>query len=130
MRNAMTLGQYPSMKGSSAMTGVRQIRASVRMLGRVQRMSPPLAQRLQDQLAHRLQGVEHAVAADRHGLEVGRPANPLIVDPLDQVLARMHRIGGDLLLLPVFYVLVRVEGALEIADRRGIRLVAFVVLDD
>src|SRR5438876_1199888 len=69
MRNAMTLGQYPSMKGSSAMTGVRQIRASVRMLGRVQRMSPPLAQRLQDQLAHRLQGVEHAIAADRHALE-------------------------------------------------------------
>ncbi len=37
----MTLGQYPWMKGSSAMTGVRQMRASVRMLGSVQRMGPP-----------------------------------------------------------------------------------------
>src|SRR2546430_213496 len=59
IRNAMTLGQYPWMKGSRAMTGVRQMRASVRMLGRVQRMRRPLAQRLHDQLAHRLQAVDN-----------------------------------------------------------------------
>src|SRR3989454_70566 len=90
----------------------------------------PLARRLQAQLAHRLQRVEHAVAADRHGLEVGRAADPLIVDPLDQVLARVRRIGGDLLLRPVFDGPPRVQGGLEIADRRGIRQVALVVLDE
>src|SRR5213593_4081976 len=89
----MTLGQYPWMKGSRAITGVRQMRASVRILGRVQRMRRRLAQRLQDQLAYRLQCVEHAVAADRHGLEVRRAADPLIVHALDQVLARVRRIG-------------------------------------
>ena len=35
---AMTLGQYPWMKGSNAMTGVRQMRASVMMFGRVHRI--------------------------------------------------------------------------------------------
>ena len=29
----MSLGQYPSMNGSSAMTGVKQIRTSVMMFG-------------------------------------------------------------------------------------------------
>jgi hypothetical protein len=33
----MTLGQYPWMNGNSAMTGVRQMRASVMMFGRVHR---------------------------------------------------------------------------------------------
>ena len=35
MMNAISLGQYPSMNGSSAMTGVKQIRTSVMMFGRV-----------------------------------------------------------------------------------------------
>ena len=32
---AMSLGQYPSMKGSSAITGVKQIRIRVMTFGRV-----------------------------------------------------------------------------------------------
>jgi hypothetical protein len=39
--NAITLGQCPWMNGRSAMTGVRQMRASVRILGTVHRIAPP-----------------------------------------------------------------------------------------
>ena len=35
MTKAMSLGQYPSMNGSSAMTGVKQMRTRVMMFGRV-----------------------------------------------------------------------------------------------
>src|SRR5437016_11652491 len=45
-----------------------------------------LAQRLQDRFADRLEGVEHAVAAHRHGFEVGRAPDPLVARLLDQVL--------------------------------------------
>src|SRR5690348_1841952 len=120
MTNAMTLGQYPWMNGSRAMTGVRQMRARVRMLGRVQRMDPPLAQRFQHHLADGLQGVEHAVAADRDGLEVGGAPGPLVVELLDQVLAWMEQIGHDLLVSAVVDGPAGIERRLEVANRRGV----------
>src|SRR5437867_828614 len=123
IKNAMTLGQYPWMKGSSARTGVRQMRASVRMLGRVQRTRPPLAQRLEDNLAHRLQGVEHAVPADRHGLDVCRAPHPLVVDLVHQVLARVRRIGRDLLLRAVVDGLPWVQLGLVVAVSVEVRSV-------
>src|SRR6476646_188327 len=78
MKNAISLGQYPSMNGSSAMTGVKQIRTRVMMLGTVH-MSAPLPQGLDDALADRLEGIEHAFARDGHGLEIRRPLDPLSV---------------------------------------------------
>src|SRR5690242_21169181 len=89
MKKQMTLGQYPSMNGRSAMMGVRQIRAMVRMFGRVhvhRTGSAPSAQSLEDQLADGLERVEHAVPPHRHGFHVRRPSHPLGVDLLDQVL--------------------------------------------
>jgi hypothetical protein len=35
MMNAISFGQYPSINGRSAMTGVKQIRTSVMILGKV-----------------------------------------------------------------------------------------------
>src|SRR5207244_10713461 len=129
-RNAITLGQYPWMKGSSAMTGVRQMRASVRMFGRVQRIGRFLAQRLQDQLADRLERIEHSVPPHGDGFHVRRPAHPLAPGLLDEALAGVRGISGHLLLRGVLDRPPRVERRLEVLDGRGIRQIPLVVLDD
>src|SRR2546427_12848142 len=98
---AMTLGQYPEMNGSRAMTGVRQMRASVRLFGSVQRIwLPPArsAQRLEHHLTDGFHGIEDAVAADRHGLVVPRAPGPLPAHVLHHELALVGRIGRALLL--------------------------------
>src|ERR1051326_5869061 len=89
-----------------------------------------LAERLQNHFAHRLQGVEHAVAAHRHRLEVRGAADPLVVHFLDQVLAGVRGIGRDFLLRPVLDRPPGIERRLEVAHRRRIGEVALVVLDD
>src|SRR5512141_2438735 len=91
MMNAISLGQYPSMNGSSAMTGVKQIRISVMMFGRVH--MPRLPQGLDDVLADRLERVEDAFAREGHGFEIGRPLDPLAVLLADQVLRLAVRVG-------------------------------------
>src|SRR3989442_6104536 len=106
------------------MTGVRQIRASVRMFGRVPRIGPfpspvptscgtcriyaqvrtvgtGLAQRLQDQLTDRLERIEHSVSADGHAFHIGGPAHPLAAGLLHEVLAGVRGVRGDLLLCSV-----------------------------
>ena len=74
------------------MTGVKQIRTSVMMFGQGPHAGR-LPQRLDDVLADRLEGVEHAVAGDRHRLEVGRPLDPLPVLLLDEELGLVVGIG-------------------------------------
>src|SRR5688572_10855840 len=95
--NAMTLGQYAWMKGSSAMTGVRQMRARVMMLGRVHRIGRPSAQRLEHHLADGLQRIEDSVTADRHGLEIGSTAHPIAADLIYQILTGVRWVGRHLL---------------------------------
>src|SRR3989475_7524319 len=108
------------MNGSRAMTGVRQMRARVRMLGKVHRIAPPSAQRLENQLAHALQGVEHAVAADGDRLDEGGVAHPLPPGLLDQMLARM---GGVRRHLPLGRVVDRPPGITPPGgDRKSTRL--------
>src|SRR5947208_8593580 len=83
------------MKGSSAITGVRQMRASVMMLGSVQRMA--LTQRLEHRLANRLQRIEHAIAAHGNRLVVGGVARPLVSHILNQILAWMRGVARHFL---------------------------------
>src|SRR3989442_8024763 len=130
---AMTLGQYPEMNGSRAMTGVRQMRASVRMFGSVQRIwLPPTrsAQRLEHHLTDGFQGIEDAVAADRHGLVVPRAPDPLPARVLHQELALVAGIGRDLLLGGVLDRPAGIQRRLQVLDRRRVRQVALVVLND
>src|SRR5512135_230899 len=99
MTKAKILGQKPEMKGSSAMIGVRAMRARVRMLGRVQRTGGApsgSAERFQDELRDGLEGVEHPVAAHRHRLGVRRATEPAVGDALDHVLPRTRDIRVDL----------------------------------
>src|SRR2546427_10526363 len=121
----MTLGQYPEMNGSSATTGVRQMRASVMMLGSVQRIGRALAQRFENQLADRFQRVEHPVAADRHPLVIGGVTDPLAADFLDEALTGMCRIERLLLTRGIVDRPARVERRLQVLDRRGVGQVAF-----
>src|SRR5688572_16276675 len=79
-----SLGQYPSMNGSRAMTGVKQIRTSVMMFGSVHMGTASLAERLDDALADRLERVEHPVTRQRHRLEVRRTLDPLAILLRDQ----------------------------------------------
>src|SRR5881397_3802332 len=127
---AMTLGQYPWMNGSSAMTGVRQMRASVRMFGRVQRIGRSLAQRLQHQFANRLERVEHAVPANGHRFDVRGPPDPRAAGLLDEVLTGVRGIGGRLLLRRVLDRPPGIERRLKVPDGRGVRQITLVVLND
>src|SRR3954462_10589774 len=85
--------------GSHAMSGVAQMRATVSVLGRFTAWLPEGArrtsgERLEHQLAHGLQRIEHAVAGDRDRLEVGGALDPFARRHLlDEVLACMIRIG-------------------------------------
>ena len=81
------------------MTGVKQIRTRVMMFGQGPHAGR-LPQRLDDALADRLEGIEHAFAGEGHRLEVGRPLDPLAVLLLDQVLGLVVRVGRHPLLAP------------------------------
>src|SRR5512133_3558218 len=73
-------------------------------------------QRLQHQLAHRLEGVEDALAAHRDRLEVGRPLDPLAARKLlDQLLAGVVRVGGDALARRLGDLPAGIERRLELA---------------
>src|SRR5436309_14234985 len=117
------------MNGSRAMTGVRQMRARVRMLGKVHRIAPPSAQRLENQLAHALQGVEHAVAADRDRLDVGGVTHPLLSGLLVQMLALMGGVRRHLLLSRVVDRLPVIQRSWYVVDRGFVREVYLVVFD-
>src|SRR2546426_5724195 len=115
------------MTGSRAMTGVRQMGARVRMLGKVPRIAPPLsAHCLENQLAHAVQRVEHAVAAHRDRLDVGGVTHPLPPGLLDQMLARMGGVRRHLLLSRVVDRPPGIQRGLEVLDRGGVREVALV----
>src|SRR5436309_630393 len=90
----------------------------------------PSAQRLENQLAHALQGIEHAVAAGRDRLDVGGVAHPLPPGLLDQMLARIGGVRRHLLLSRVVDRPPGIQRGLEVLDRGGVREVALVVLDD
>src|SRR5687767_4254868 len=94
MMKAISLGQYPSMNGRSAIIGVKQIRTSVMMLGKVH-MARRLTQRLNDVLADSLQCVEHPLAGQCDRLEVGRPLDPVPVLLPNQKLSIVIGIGSD-----------------------------------
>src|SRR6266513_2760448 len=95
--NAVSRAPGELMKGSAAMKGAARIRPAVIVLGRFTRAFPaPLGERLQHQLTHGLERVEHAIALDGDCLEVRRALHPLPAGKLlDQVLASVVRIGSD-----------------------------------
>src|ERR1051325_628089 len=95
--NAKILGQNPEMNGRIAMSGVMPMRARVRRFGSVQRTvelaTGSSAERLEHELRDRPEGFEHAVAAHRHRFVVGRAPDPAVLPLLDDVLARVARVG-------------------------------------
>src|SRR3954464_2539469 len=120
------------MKGSAAMKGAARMRPTVMALGRfTPGCSAPLGERLQHQLAHCLERVEHPVALDGDRLEVGSTLDPLPArELLDEILAGVVGIGLHAPLYRVLDFPARIERGLQIVDRRGTRQVALVVLDD
>src|SRR5687768_9761176 len=109
------------------------MRATVIAFGRFTTSSGPVAgwralgERLEDQLAHRLQRIEHAVTADGDGLEVRRPLHPFSAgNLLDEILAGMVRVGRDAPAGAIAHFPPRVELSLQIPDRRRVRQVALI----
>src|SRR5918994_5319365 len=128
MMNAMSLGQYPSMNGSSAMTGVKQMRTSVMMLGSVH-MVPRLPQRLHDVLTDTLERVEDSISGESYGLEIGCSLHPVPIFLTDQKLRVMIGVRQRTLLHWVRYRPAGIERRLELGNRGRVRQVTFVVLN-
>src|SRR5207302_1756079 len=100
-------------------------------LGRFTRPSPPLGERLQYELTDSLEGVEDTVALHGNRLEVRRLLDPFAAwQLLDEILARVIGIGLDAMLARVLDFPARIERGLEILDRRRVRQISLVVLDD
>src|SRR5487761_2727827 len=79
-------------KGSQAMNGAATMRPALSQFGRFTGGPRRSGQRLEHELAHRAQRLEHAVAADRYGFEVLGTFHPLTRgEPLDEVLACVIR---------------------------------------
>src|SRR5215207_1318044 len=113
------------------------MRAAVIAFGRFTSTSDPVAagaalgQRLEHQLADRLERVEHPIAADGHCLEVRRPLHPLARrNLLHQVLAGMVRIRRHPLPRALRHFPAGIQLRLQVANGCGVRQVAFVVLND
>src|SRR5215212_3143385 len=113
MMNAISLGQYPAINGSRAITGVKQIRTRVMMFGRVHSLDM-LPQRLDHVLADGLQGVEHTLTGERHGFEVRGPLHPLSVFLADEELGIVVRIRLGTLLGRFGYRPARIERRLQL----------------
>ena len=116
------------MNGSSAMTGVKQIRTSVMMLGRVH-MPAGYPSVLTTFLLMALRVSNTPSPGQRHRLEVGRPLDPLAVLLAHQELALVVGIGQRPLAGRVVHRPAGIERRLELGDRRGVGQVALVVLD-
>src|SRR3954453_23338051 len=84
------------MNGSAATTGAAKMRATVSAFGRfIALRRAPSGERLQYELAHRLERVEYPISRDRDCLEVWCPLHPLSSGNLiDEILSRVIRIGS------------------------------------
>src|SRR5688572_5519363 len=96
--NAANRTHGSATNGSAPMNGAAAIRAAVIEFGRFIRprgtgFALRSRERLEHQLAHRLERVEHAISLHRHRLEVWRPLHPLPRRQLlHEVLPRVKRI--------------------------------------
>src|ERR1700716_913374 len=113
--NAVRRAPGELMKGSAAMKGAARIRPAVIVLGRFTGGFPaPLGERLQHQLAHGFQCVEHAISVHGYRFEVGRLLDPLPARKLlDEILAGMIRIGSDTTLAGILNFPPRIESGLQ-----------------
>src|SRR6267143_1498321 len=129
--NAVRRAPGELMKGSAAMKGAARIRPAVMVLGRFTGGLPaPLGERLQYQLTHSLERIEHAISLHGNRLEVRRALHPLSARMLfDQVLAGVVWIRSDATLGRLLHFPAGIQRSLEIVDWSGVRQVPLVVLD-
>src|SRR4051812_16417116 len=120
------------MKGNAAMKGAARMRPTVMALGRfTPGFSAPLGERLQHQLAHCLERVEHPVALHCDHFEIRSSLDPFSTgNLLHEILAGVVGIGLYALLDRILDLPARVQRCLEVVDRRGVGQIALVVLDD
>src|ERR1051325_10569938 len=122
--NAVSRAAAESNIGSTAMSGVATMRATVSALGRFTLAS---GERLQYQFTNSAQRLEHAVTRHRNGLEIRRTLDPLAGRQLfDQVLAGVSRIGRGPHLRGIGDFPSRIQRGLQLLDGRRVRQVPFV----
>src|SRR5215203_264394 len=127
MMKAMSFGQYPSMNGSSAITGVKQMRTTVMMLGRVH--IAELSQHLYDVLADALERVEYSVTRERDSLEVRRTLHPVSVLLCDQKLSIVVGVRHRALLHRIRNWPTWIQRRLELGNGCGVGEISFIVLN-
>src|SRR5204863_923092 len=79
-----------------------------------------LCQRLQNELAHRLERIEYPFAGHGDGLEIGCALDPRAIGLFDQVLAGVIRIRRHSPLARIGHFPARIHRGLQILDRCGV----------
>src|SRR5687767_3198550 len=146
MTNAPIRANGESMKGSAAMSGAIRILPIVIAFGRFnlgvsegpaanaeetrRGREHELGESFEDQLADSLQCIENSVSSDRYRLEVWRFFHPFPARQLvDEVLARVVRVGGDAGARRIRGLPSGIQRRLEVGYWCGVRKIALVVLD-
>src|SRR3990170_2574904 len=125
----MSLASGEAMNGRAAMNGAARMRPAVSVFGRFTR-PPSLGQRLQHELAYRLERIEYTIALDGDRLKVRGALDPLAPgELLDKVLTGVIRIWRYVKLGRVLDFPPGIQRFLQLGDRRGVRQIALVVLD-